>query len=650
MGKKVRAAQLAKAPYVLVIGDKEIESGELTVEIAKASRPGRAVRRLRRGAGRRGRLEAPDPVAVRRLTRGRRGPRVERIWSPWRMAYIQAAKEQGEDGGCIFCDLPAEGDDVRTMILARGELAFVIVNSFPYNPGHLMVAPFRHVGAFTSLEAAELADVDALVARSIRALEQEMEPHGYNLGMNLGPRRRRRHPRSRALAPRPSLERRHELHAGRRADPRAAGAARGNVRAAPAALRGCMSEGRGFADRGGTPPASSRSNASSPGARSLAFIEVDDGDAHGERPRRDRRREARMGIGGEGPDVVFLHPGLWDSRVWDQQVGVFSKTYHVVRYDLRGYGRSSRPGREALLARRRPCRRPGCGRCRRCGDRWELDGRTGRDRFRARSIPNASTRWSWRPRARRVRGPEEVEGVRRSRPGDRGGGPRRRLRAGEELSSRWLWARLGTEDPAGARIRRIAFDNLHETTMDESGAARLDDAFGRLGESTYPRTRLPADHDPPVAERMAARSRRRPERSAGRDPRHRPRHLRAQTRRVQPRRPGVPRRGALKPVQTFLVLGAIFGFIGVALGAFGSHALRSKLTSERVATSGPVFGIRCGTRSRCCRGDRRSVDTERRVAVVHPRGRPGRSAVPVRGGVVVRWGSSCSRAVCTRSR
>jgi ATP adenylyltransferase len=111
---------------------------------------------------------------------------VERIWSPWRMAYIQAAKEQGEDGGCIFCDLPAEGDDVRTMILARGELAFVIVNSFPYNPGHLMVAPFRHVGAFTSLEAAELADVDELVARSIRALEQEMEPHGYNLGMNLG--------------------------------------------------------------------------------------------------------------------------------------------------------------------------------------------------------------------------------------------------------------------------------------------------------------------------------------------------------------------------------------------------------------------------------------------------------------------------------
>ena len=102
------------------------------------------------------------------------------------MAYIQAAKEQPDDAGCIFCDLPAEGDDERTMILARGELAFVILNSFPYNPGHLMVAPFRHVGDFAALQPDELAGVDALVARSIRALEAEMEPHGFNLGMNLG--------------------------------------------------------------------------------------------------------------------------------------------------------------------------------------------------------------------------------------------------------------------------------------------------------------------------------------------------------------------------------------------------------------------------------------------------------------------------------
>jgi ATP adenylyltransferase len=102
------------------------------------------------------------------------------------MAYIEAAKEQGDDTGCIFCDLPAEGDDERTGILVRGVLAFVILNSYPYNPGHLMVAPFRHVGDFGAIEAPELAEIDALVARSIRALDDEMQPHGYNVGMNLG--------------------------------------------------------------------------------------------------------------------------------------------------------------------------------------------------------------------------------------------------------------------------------------------------------------------------------------------------------------------------------------------------------------------------------------------------------------------------------
>ncbi|HJS26076.1 MAG TPA: HIT domain-containing protein, partial [Actinomycetota bacterium] len=103
-----------------------------------------------------------------------------------RMAYIQAAKDADDDEGCIFCDLPAEDDDERTKILSRGELAFAILNSYPYNPGHLMVAPFRHVGEFGALEVDELAEVDALIARSIEVLGDEMQPHGYNLGMNLG--------------------------------------------------------------------------------------------------------------------------------------------------------------------------------------------------------------------------------------------------------------------------------------------------------------------------------------------------------------------------------------------------------------------------------------------------------------------------------
>ena len=156
------------------------------------------------------------------------------------------------------------------MILARGELAFVIVNSFPYNPGHLMVAPFRHVGAFTSLEAAELADVDALVARSIRALEQEMEPHGYNLGMNLGrvagagiPDHVHWH-----LVPRWNGDTNFMPVVGQTR--RAAGAARGNVRAAPAAEAGEVKRIRG--SRRDAARRHQESNASTPGARSLAFM------------------------------------------------------------------------------------------------------------------------------------------------------------------------------------------------------------------------------------------------------------------------------------------------------------------------------------------------------------------------------------------
>ncbi|HYX80266.1 MAG TPA: HIT domain-containing protein [Actinomycetota bacterium] len=109
---------------------------------------------------------------------------MDRIWSPWRMAYIEAPKDPGD--GCIFCDLPALGDDAKVHIVARAERAFAILNSFPYNPGHLMVAPFRHTDELGSLDEAERRDVDDLLARSTDALDAEMSPHGFNLGMNLG--------------------------------------------------------------------------------------------------------------------------------------------------------------------------------------------------------------------------------------------------------------------------------------------------------------------------------------------------------------------------------------------------------------------------------------------------------------------------------
>lgn len=101
------------------------------------------------------------------------------------MEYIEAAGERGDDG-CVFCDAAAAGDDRSTLILARSDLAFVIMNAFPYNPGHLMVAPFRHTAELEGLAADELADAGALLQRSIRVLRDSVEPHGFNVGMNLG--------------------------------------------------------------------------------------------------------------------------------------------------------------------------------------------------------------------------------------------------------------------------------------------------------------------------------------------------------------------------------------------------------------------------------------------------------------------------------
>jgi ATP adenylyltransferase len=109
----------------------------------------------------------------------------ERLWSPWRMAYVRG---EGDGGGCIFCDLPAQGEDhdADNHLLARGELTFVLLNAFPYNPGHLMVAPYRHIGSYGALTADELAEMMAFAGTAIGALEEDSGAHGFNLGMNLG--------------------------------------------------------------------------------------------------------------------------------------------------------------------------------------------------------------------------------------------------------------------------------------------------------------------------------------------------------------------------------------------------------------------------------------------------------------------------------
>jgi ATP adenylyltransferase len=106
----------------------------------------------------------------------------ERLWAPWRLEYIQQA---GEQEGCFFC-LAAAGQDEETLIVHRGELAFVLLNRFPYASGHLMVAPIRHVGEFGELTDEEALETHRLAERGIAALAQTYAPQGYNLGWNLG--------------------------------------------------------------------------------------------------------------------------------------------------------------------------------------------------------------------------------------------------------------------------------------------------------------------------------------------------------------------------------------------------------------------------------------------------------------------------------
>lgn len=110
---------------------------------------------------------------------------MERLWAPWRMEYIGQARE-GEDQGCLFCEKPKEGDDEQALIVARSELSFAMLNRYPYNSGHLMVAPFRHVGELEEVEDDESLDMQRLMQRCVKALKEAMQPDGFNIGMNLG--------------------------------------------------------------------------------------------------------------------------------------------------------------------------------------------------------------------------------------------------------------------------------------------------------------------------------------------------------------------------------------------------------------------------------------------------------------------------------
>jgi ATP adenylyltransferase len=100
------------------------------------------------------------------------------------MEYIQANKDEDEDAGCVLCRI-RDGEESER-VLARSELGYVVLNKYPYNPGHVMVVPNRHVGDLEEFGDEESLELQRLLQRAVKALREEMEPHGFNIGLNLG--------------------------------------------------------------------------------------------------------------------------------------------------------------------------------------------------------------------------------------------------------------------------------------------------------------------------------------------------------------------------------------------------------------------------------------------------------------------------------
>lgn len=110
---------------------------------------------------------------------------MERLWSPWRMEYIESAREDADDV-CVFCALLESDHPDDARVLARDDLAFVALAKYPYNPGHLLVLPVRHAGDLEDLASEESTAITNLIHRSLRALRAASDPHGFNVGLNLG--------------------------------------------------------------------------------------------------------------------------------------------------------------------------------------------------------------------------------------------------------------------------------------------------------------------------------------------------------------------------------------------------------------------------------------------------------------------------------
>jgi ATP adenylyltransferase len=108
----------------------------------------------------------------------------QRLWTPHRLVYIENG-QQPDDDACPFCRAP-ELDDERSLIVARGRTAYVLLNLYPYNSGHLLICPYRHIATYDEASAEEVAEIGLLTQTAMRVLTETAKCHGFNIGMNQG--------------------------------------------------------------------------------------------------------------------------------------------------------------------------------------------------------------------------------------------------------------------------------------------------------------------------------------------------------------------------------------------------------------------------------------------------------------------------------
>jgi len=107
---------------------------------------------------------------------------MDKLWAPWRIEYIRSEKEDG----CIFCDKPEKNNDREMLILFRGELAFVMMNLFPYNNCHLLIAPYIHTNHSNNLSSEERSEIMELADTTMKILKKVIKAEGFNFGANIG--------------------------------------------------------------------------------------------------------------------------------------------------------------------------------------------------------------------------------------------------------------------------------------------------------------------------------------------------------------------------------------------------------------------------------------------------------------------------------